>query len=233
MVISEAKGHDDLCLIMERQEVSDSASFRPRQLFNSGTTASARRRDVGHDQRRPNVGLSLSRVTRHNLLMGKARTPASTSKTANKSSSGKAGGTSSGKGREPSSGDAPGPSSGDAPGPSSGTALPKDKVRIAEGKEEEPSTSWMRGPSIELGFLEGAHWRWTLYPNTLKPDDGETMYTYGLVVWNEAFHVELVKRAAGKPGKTITVSDIHALSQDKARDVLLEAWFLPLVSSIT
>lgn len=93
MVISEAKGHDDLCLIMERQEVSDSASFRPRQLFNSRTTASARRRDVGHDQRRPNVRLSLSRVTRHNLLMGKqARTPASTSKTANKSSSGKAGG---------------------------------------------------------------------------------------------------------------------------------------------
>ena len=155
----------------------------------------------------------------------KARTPASTREAANKSSSGKAEGTSSGKRRDPSS--------VDAPGPSSGTVLAKEKVRITEGKEEEPTMSWMRGPSIELGFAEGAHWRWTLYPNTLKPHDGETMYTYGLLVWNEAFHDELLKRAAGKPGKTITVSDIHALRQDKEVDGLLASWFLPLVSSIT
>ena len=92
----------------------------------------------------------------------------------------------------------------------------------------------MRGPIIELGPIEGANWRWTLYPNTMKPDDGETMHTYGLIVWNEAFHVELVKRAsAGKPVKTITVSAIHELSQEKTVDELLESWFVPLVSSIT
>jgi len=161
---------------------------------------------------------------------GQARTPVQArtrgQKSANRSSSEKHGGPYSGEGRDPSSGDAAGPSSGII-------GQPKDKVRIAEGKEEEPSMSWMRGPSIELGIDEGAHWRWTLYPNTLKPDGGEAMHTYGLVVWNEAFHVELVKRAAGKHGKTITVSDIYALSQDKTVDVLLDAWFLPLVASIT
>lgn len=239
------KNRKNLCLIMQRPEVSDSASVRPRRLFTTRTTGSVRRGDVGHAQRRPNVHLSLNRVARHKLLMGKNQPggPSSgkaqerSSRKGVEPSSGNAAGPSSGNAGGHSSGIAGGPSSGNAGGPSSGSVEARDKVRVRQGVEEEPCNTWMRGPAIELGAMEGAHWRWTLYPKTLtheNPDDGETMLTYGLIVWSEAFHVELMKRAsAGKQEKTITISDIHKLSQEGTEDVLLESWVLPLISSIT